>query len=122
MLMHYNVKETELGFASFEPFACCFRLCLHLVWTIACVPGLSLYLALLDIVCQSKTHTYRRITLCLACVVPVCHCMNLACFVTPFLNKRLANGSAHFLSRRLCKNNTLEHVISSNIFSTQRQV
>ncbi len=30
-----------------------------------------------------------RITLCLACDVPVCHCMNLACFVTSPLNKAL---------------------------------
>ncbi len=39
---------------------------------------LSLCLALLDIVCRSKTHACPRITFCLACVIPVCHCMNLA--------------------------------------------
>ncbi len=30
-----------------------------------------------------------RITLCLTCDVPVCHCKNLACFVTSPLNKAL---------------------------------
>ncbi len=80
---------------------------LHLAWTIARVPGLSLCLALLDIVCRSKTHACPRITLCLVCVVPVCHCMNLACFVTTSLNKSLANGSARLSSRRL--RNTYTH-------------
>ncbi len=55
------------------------------VLILARVPGLSLCLALLDIVRRSQTHACPRITLCLACVVPVCHCMNLACFVTTSL-------------------------------------
>ncbi len=53
------------------------------------VPGLSLCLALLDVVRRSSTHTCPRITFCLARVVPVCHWTNLACFVTTPMNKSL---------------------------------
>ncbi len=79
------------------------------------VPGLSLCLALLDIVCRLKTLSCPRITLCLVCVVPVCHYMNLACFVTLSLNKSLANGSA-CLSSRWLHNRILSHTRIQRLF------
>ncbi len=44
------------------------------------VPGLSLCLALLDIVRRSQTYACPRITLCLAIYIPVCQCVTHVCF------------------------------------------
>ncbi len=52
------------------------------VWTIVCVYGSPVLSSSLDSVRRSKTHACPRITLSLASVVPVCHCLNRACFMT----------------------------------------
>ncbi len=62
---------------------------MYLVWIIACVPGLSLCLALLDIVRRSSTHAFPRITLCLAHAIPVCCLLTLPVFLTMLINKSL---------------------------------
>ncbi len=71
---------------STEPSKSCLA-CSPVFWYLPVFPGLTLCPALLDIVRRSSTHACPRITLCLARVVPVCHWMNLACFVTTPLNK-----------------------------------
>ncbi len=62
---------------------------LHLVWIIACVPGLSLCLALLDIVRRSSTHACPMITL-VSCPCHICLLLfDPACVLTMFINKSL---------------------------------
>ncbi len=80
-----------LALANLQSPPSCYSLALpaFLFWYLPVLPGLTLCLALLNIVRWSSTHTCPMIYLCLARVVPVCHWMNLACFVTKPMDKSL---------------------------------